>query len=45
MASPANQQESQDRVTCHVSSMAQNNPKAVALHALQRYGGLKIIGL
>jgi hypothetical protein len=44
-ACPADQEEIRDRVTYHVSSIAQNSPKAVALHALHRYGGLKIIGL
>ena len=41
MACLADQEKSRDRVTCHVSTIAQNSPKAVALHGLHRYGSLK----
>jgi len=41
MACPADQEESRDRVRCHVSSIAENSPKAVALYGLRGYGSLK----
>jgi len=38
---PRNQ--NRDRVMCHVSSIAQKSPKAVALHLLYLFGSLKLL--
>ena len=42
-ASHTDRPESRDHVSCHVASMAQKSPKAVALHSLHNHGSLKFL--